>query len=452
MSDRTGIPMDLLKVVREAVGFAEPQPEDQVREDELAVVPVIELQLSTGLRPIMIGRWLRVCADSLRRITETETDWYRTARGFAGGIGRRANYARARSTSPPRRQPDVAPFSPPRATRPVMNNSSTSTTGLRHDHVEVFGNPHRFWSPTGRRWRLWPVHFNLRWCRLRTASTVDRRASHRPSTPSPPPPRSSTPDNTRQHDQPRTSKPLQRLASLSGFDSRPPPPRRDQRKRESEGNSVEAPEPLLAFVCAGQRIAAVEGGQIVDRVPGDHEQGRACHAAQVSVLPGGDGLDHVPRIPPDAAEESRRHRVEEEQADEIQAWLVVDDPATMDRLSPIVLEDGEIDPREVGSEPRAPDDVADVKNSLILQHGEAVPDADHAGDALDPGSGEILGPDPDQRGSPGDEPRPETEEHTSELQSRENLVCRLLLEKKKKKQIYILSCKKKKKNKVKYNT
>ena len=56
LSDRTGIPMNLLKVVREAVGFAEPQPEDLVREDELAVVPVIELQLSTGLRPIMIGR------------------------------------------------------------------------------------------------------------------------------------------------------------------------------------------------------------------------------------------------------------------------------------------------------------------------------------------------------------------------------------------------------------
>ena len=78
LSDRTGIPMDLLKVVREAVGFAEPQPGDRVREDELAVVPAIELQLSTGLQPIMIGRWLRVYADSLRRITETETDWYRT--------------------------------------------------------------------------------------------------------------------------------------------------------------------------------------------------------------------------------------------------------------------------------------------------------------------------------------------------------------------------------------
>src|SRR6266700_6069492 len=38
-----------------------------------------------------------------------------------------------------------------------------------------------------------------------------------------------------------------------------------------------------------------------------------------------------------------------------------------------------------------------------------------------------------------------SEEHTSELQSRENLVCRLLLEKKKKKQRYYYDSKKKKK-------
>src|SRR5690606_31331950 len=35
----------------------------------------------------------------------------------------------------------------------------------------------------------------------------------------------------------------------------------------------------------------------------------------------------------------------------------------------------------------------------------------------------------------GEGPRERSEEHTSELQSRENLVCRLLLEKKKKKKI-----------------
>src|SRR5215475_16009332 len=48
--------------------------------------------------------------------------------------------------------------------------------------------------------------------------------------------------------------------------------------------------------------------------------------------------------------------------------------------------------------------------------------------------------------SPADDPR--SEEHTSELQSRENLVCRLLLEKKKKKLI-IVKVKKKKNNKIK---
>jgi adenylate cyclase len=78
LSERTGIPLELLKVVREAVGFAEPRPEDHVREDELSVVPAIELQLSKGFRPVVIERWLRVCAEGLRRIAETETDWWKT--------------------------------------------------------------------------------------------------------------------------------------------------------------------------------------------------------------------------------------------------------------------------------------------------------------------------------------------------------------------------------------
>ncbi len=78
LSERTGVPLDLLKVVREAVGFAEPRPADHVREDELSVVSAIELQLSNGFRPVVIERWLRVCADSLRRIAETETDWWHT--------------------------------------------------------------------------------------------------------------------------------------------------------------------------------------------------------------------------------------------------------------------------------------------------------------------------------------------------------------------------------------
>jgi adenylate cyclase len=78
VSQRTGVPLDLLMVVREAVGFAVPSPEDLVRSDELSVVPAIELQLSEGFRPVVIERWLRVFGDSLRRIAETETDWWHT--------------------------------------------------------------------------------------------------------------------------------------------------------------------------------------------------------------------------------------------------------------------------------------------------------------------------------------------------------------------------------------
>jgi adenylate cyclase len=73
LSARTGIPLELLMVVREAFGFAEPRPQDTVHQNELSVVPAIELQLAKGFHPVVIERWLRVCGDSLRRIAETET-------------------------------------------------------------------------------------------------------------------------------------------------------------------------------------------------------------------------------------------------------------------------------------------------------------------------------------------------------------------------------------------
>src|SRR5690606_41401830 len=56
-----------------------------------------------------------------------------------------------------------------------------------------------------------------------------------------------------------------------------------------------------------------------------------------------------------------------------------------------------------------------------------------------PAAGAGRGPDPGDRPAaehpPGAAPEVRSEEHTSELQSRENLVCRLLLEKKKKRSI-----------------
>jgi adenylate cyclase len=78
LSERTALPLDLLMLIREAAGGAMPNPDDRIREDELAVVPLIEAGLAMGFRPISIARRLRVLGDSLRRVAETEADAYRT--------------------------------------------------------------------------------------------------------------------------------------------------------------------------------------------------------------------------------------------------------------------------------------------------------------------------------------------------------------------------------------
>src|SRR5215475_61695 len=76
---------------------------------------------------------------------------------------------------------------------------------------------------------------------------------------------------------------------------------------------------------------------------------------------------------------------------------------------------------------------------LRLQRRRAVAPGHRRGRDHDRGHGRLALPGHRQPG------RHRSEEHTSELQSRENLVCRLLLEKKKKKKNNILGKKKKKK-------
>ena len=78
VSSREAIPLELLIFVREAIGFAQADPDDRMREDELRVVPIIKLQLSKGFDSAVIERWLRVYGDTLRRITEAESDWWYT--------------------------------------------------------------------------------------------------------------------------------------------------------------------------------------------------------------------------------------------------------------------------------------------------------------------------------------------------------------------------------------
>jgi len=78
VSRRTGIPLELLTVIREAIGMAEPSPDDRLRDDEIAIVPFIELQLAAGFSRTATERLLRVMGDSTRRITEQEASWWRS--------------------------------------------------------------------------------------------------------------------------------------------------------------------------------------------------------------------------------------------------------------------------------------------------------------------------------------------------------------------------------------
>jgi adenylate cyclase len=77
-SAATGVPIELLLVIREAMGFARPEPDDRMRAEELDVVPFARLLLDHGVRPSVAERLLRVSGDSGRRIAETGADLWRT--------------------------------------------------------------------------------------------------------------------------------------------------------------------------------------------------------------------------------------------------------------------------------------------------------------------------------------------------------------------------------------
>jgi adenylate cyclase len=78
LAAKTGTPVTLLMVIREAIGFGQPQSEDRVREDELRIASVVQRLLETGSRPAVVERLLRVMGESMRRIAETEGDWWHT--------------------------------------------------------------------------------------------------------------------------------------------------------------------------------------------------------------------------------------------------------------------------------------------------------------------------------------------------------------------------------------
>ena len=78
LSEETGIPIGVLATMREALGGPPPAPDDRVGQSELAVLPLLQLQHELGFRDRAIEQGLRVYGDSLRRIAETEAEWFRS--------------------------------------------------------------------------------------------------------------------------------------------------------------------------------------------------------------------------------------------------------------------------------------------------------------------------------------------------------------------------------------
>jgi adenylate cyclase len=78
LSDRTGVPIPLLLLIREAAGSATPSPDDRMRDEELVIAEFIEAQAKAGFRPLAIERLIRVAGDSLNRMAESEGAWWRS--------------------------------------------------------------------------------------------------------------------------------------------------------------------------------------------------------------------------------------------------------------------------------------------------------------------------------------------------------------------------------------
>src|SRR6266511_5641656 len=77
VSQETGVPLDTLGGALESMGFARMAPDEPIREDELEVVPVLQLGLSTGVLDLAwLTRIGRAYAEGLRLAANVENEAY----------------------------------------------------------------------------------------------------------------------------------------------------------------------------------------------------------------------------------------------------------------------------------------------------------------------------------------------------------------------------------------
>ena len=118
-AERCAVPVELLLTVRESMGYALPKPTDRIGQDELDVVPLLRFMVDHGCRQPVIERSLRTYGESLRRVAETEADWWNSEllqplfrRGVTYGA-LRADQPAVRRAGGPRRSGDPCSLSRP---------------------------------------------------------------------------------------------------------------------------------------------------------------------------------------------------------------------------------------------------------------------------------------------------------------------------------------------------
>ena len=89
-AERSGVPVDLLMLIREAAGSPAPLPDDLIRDEELPHADLLERSVNAGFSRAGIERLFRVHGDALRRIAETESAFWEAEVGPAGDGGRQA--------------------------------------------------------------------------------------------------------------------------------------------------------------------------------------------------------------------------------------------------------------------------------------------------------------------------------------------------------------------------
>ena len=78
VAERTSLPLELVMAIREATGSAQPSPDDLLRDNELEILPMLELVVAHGVRPAAMERALRGYGDGIRRVADTESGWWRS--------------------------------------------------------------------------------------------------------------------------------------------------------------------------------------------------------------------------------------------------------------------------------------------------------------------------------------------------------------------------------------